>query len=80
MVHALASPQLLQNPQFFFSAVGRDNKCNVPADRFVSAVAEQALRASIPTADDAIEILADYRVVGGFDDGRQLFGDIERCH
>jgi hypothetical protein len=41
----------------------------VLADRLRGAVAEDALGAEVPGADDAVERLADDRVVGGGDDG-----------
>ena len=47
------------------------------ADSFFSAVAEQPLSTFIPADNDAVEILTDYGVLGGFDNGRQLFGGIK---
>ncbi len=41
------------------------------ADYLVRSVAENALRALVPTRDDAIKGLADNRVVSGFDQCRK---------
>ena len=49
------------------------------ADDFAGGVAEQPLRTSVPGGDDAVEILADDRVVRRLDDRRQLGGEVLRA-
>jgi hypothetical protein len=46
------------------------------ADRFVRRVAKQAFGSAIPRLNDAVQIFADDRVVGEFNDGREAQG---RC-
>ena len=48
--------------------VGRNDDPDRPPDRLVGGVAEHPLGGAIPRADDAVEVLADDRVVGRFDD------------
>ena len=55
--------------QFFFGLpVGRNDHADRLADRLGGGVAEHPLGRPIPRRDDAVQILADDRVVRRFDD------------
>jgi len=56
---------------FFVPAVGWDEHYPGLADCFLRCVSEKPLRALVPTGDDAVDILADDRVIGGFHDRGQ---------
>jgi hypothetical protein len=49
----------------------RDETKDGLADDLLDRVAEDALGSGIPTSDSAIEVLADYGIVGGFHDRSQ---------
>ena len=51
--------------------VGREDSRNRPSNHLFRGVSEYALRASIPAGDNAVEILAENRVVRGLDDRNQ---------
>src|SRR5271155_1885710 len=65
---ALAAPDSLQDRLLLVLAIGWDQNRNRLADDFLRKVAENALRAAVPTRDGAIEVLADDGVVAVFDD------------
>ena len=67
----LARADARQDDVFFGLAVRRDDHPNRPADGFGRRVAEHPLGGPVPGRDDAVQILADDRVVGRFDDGDQ---------
>src|SRR5215813_6576692 len=71
MVHAFATLEPRQNFSFFLLAVRRNEHRNGPADGFLGRVAEQALRAFVPTGDNAVEVYADNCVVRGIDNRSQ---------
>src|SRR6266404_2770525 len=71
MVDSLASLESLKNLCFLVPAVGRNDERNVPADRLLCGVPEHSPRTFIPAGDDAIQILADDRVVRGIHDRSQ---------
>src|SRR4051812_1897529 len=68
VVDALAAAEALDDAGFFVPALTRDDEGDVLADRLIGAVSEHVFRTLIPTADDAVEGLADDGVVGGIDD------------
>ena len=87
MIYALAPPEAVQNLRLFVAPIRGNQHGDGPPDRFLGRVAEQPLRALVPTGDDAVEVFADDRVVGGIDNGRQrrssllavlAFGDVEQ--
>ena len=59
---------------FLGETVGRDDQRDVAADRLGRAIPEQALGAGVPALNDAIERLADDRVVRRLDDRREQPG------
>ena len=71
MVDALAAPDLLENPRLFVQMIVRDQERDRLADHFLGGVAEQALGADVPAHDGPVQVLADDRVVGRFDDGSE---------
>src|ERR1700678_2331482 len=71
MINPLASPQARNNLFFFSTALRRNEKRDRLADGFVRGVAENPLRTLVPTGDDAVEALADNRVIGGVHYGGQ---------
>ena len=72
MVDALAAPDLVENLRLFVQMIVRDQDRDRLADHFLGGVAEQALGADVPAHDDPVQVLADDRVVGRFDDGSEL--------
>src|ERR1700746_3043963 len=63
MVDALTSSDVRQNLTFFTLPVLRDHKYNGLTDRLLGRVAEGALSRFVPACNNAIETLADNRVV-----------------
>jgi hypothetical protein len=73
--NALAAPNAIEDPGLFRAQVREYDHGDRFADRFLFGVAERALGARIPALHDAVEVLADDRIVGGFDDaGEPLLG------
>jgi hypothetical protein len=60
---ALAAPDSLNDPFFLLLVIGWDQNRNRLADDFLGQIAENALRAGIPTRYDAIEVLGDDCIV-----------------
>ena len=58
MVNVFTAPDAGENFRFFVVALSGNEKRDLLADNFVGCVAEQPFGASIPTRNDAIEILA----------------------
>src|SRR5689334_12354264 len=72
MLDPRAGPDPLQDLRLFaFEMIGNDGGDRL-ADHFVGGIAEQALGAWIPADDASGEVLADDRVIGGFDDAGEL--------
>src|SRR5215831_9882829 len=71
MVRAFATLEPPENFSLFLLAVGKNEHRNGPADGFLGGVAEQALRAFVPTGDNALEVYADDGVVRGIDNRSQ---------
>ena len=68
MVNVLPPPDAGQDVTFFIAPILRNNNCDGLPNCFFSSVAEDALRALVPTSDSAIEVLAYDCVVTGLDD------------
>ena len=56
---------------FFGEAFGRDHQRDMAANRVAGGMPEQPLGRGVPALNDALERLADNRVVGRFDDRRE---------
>ncbi len=67
----LAAAEPLQDRALLVVPLRRDDQGDRPADGLLGRVAEEPLGPGVPRADDAVERLADDRVVGRLDDGRQ---------
>src|SRR3546814_5168175 len=74
MVGALAAPDARQDLRFLVLMIRWNQDQDRLADDLVGRIAEEPLRTLIPARDDAVEVLAYDRVVGGLDDrGKPLF-------
>ena len=71
MVDALSAGNPRQNVRFFVRAFRRNEHQHRFAHGFLRRVAKKLLCAGIPTGDDSTESLADDRIVGLLDDGRE---------
>ena len=71
VLDALASSNPSEHVLLSREAIGGNNRRDGPTDHLRRGVAEHLLGATIPRLHDAVEILADDRVVGGVDDRRQ---------
>ena len=69
VVEAIAAANAGQRLVFLGLAILRDQPADRRTDHLGGTVAEHPLRRLVPRLDDAVEILADDRVVGGLDDG-----------
>ena len=69
VIDRAARAHLAQDVIFLRKPVGGDDERDGLADRFFSGVAEHPLGGAVPRRDDAVEVLADDRVVGGLDNG-----------
>ena len=78
MLNPLAAPQPFENPGFFLNAIRWNENQDGLANGFRRSVAKEPLCTRVPARDNPIEILADYCIVGGIDDGTQK-GGCARC-
>jgi hypothetical protein len=60
---ALAASNALHDRFFLLPVIGRNENRDRLADDFLGQMAKNALRATIPTRDDAIDVIADDGVV-----------------
>jgi hypothetical protein len=67
VLDSFTGSQSSEDCRFFIFVIFGDEDRDWLADYFVGSVAENALRAFVPTRDDAIKRLTDNRVVSGFD-------------
>ena len=67
MINALPTAHAFDDFWFFINAICRDQDRDWLADDLVRLIAEQPLGTAIPACDDAVEVLADNRVVRRFD-------------
>src|SRR5580704_4107916 len=89
VIEAVAVPDAIEDLRFLVLQFRRNEDPDRFADDFFGRVTEQLLGGVVPADDDAVEILADDRVAGRFDDagellarlhGPALLGDVEqRC-
>ena len=63
MINALTAAHALDDFWFFINAICRDQDRDRLADDLFRLIAEQPLGTAIPACDDAVEVLADNRVV-----------------
>ena len=87
MIDALAAPDASENDWLLVLQILRDDDGDRFADDLLRRITEQPSGAGIPADDDAIEVFADDRIVGQFDDARELparlftlplLGDVEK--
>src|SRR5204863_4119141 len=71
MVDALTAPNAVEYGGLLVVALGRYENGHGLANDLFALVAEEPLRRAVPAGDDAIEILADDRIVGGLHYGGQ---------
>src|SRR4051812_11158395 len=71
MIDALTSSDTRYNLTFFALPILRDHKRDGLTNCLAGRVAEDALRTLIPAGDDAVQILANNRVVAGLHYGGQ---------
>src|ERR1700759_659542 len=69
MVDALATSDARQDSALLVLAVVRNDDRDGLPDRLRGRVAENPLRTAVPAGDDAVQVLADDRIVARFDDG-----------
>ncbi len=67
VLDTFARPESGEDCRLFIFMIFGDEDRDWFADYFVGGVTKDALRTVVPTRDDALECLADDRVVGGFD-------------
>ena len=74
VIDALVTPDSREHFVFLRAPLLWDDQGDRPANHLVGGVAEHLLRGAVPALDDAVEILAHDRVVGGLDDGGEAQG------
>src|SRR5262249_40739695 len=75
VIDALANAQASEDLGFLVGALGWNEQRNRLADHLLLGVTENALGSLVPRDHDAVQVLADDRVVRGFDDRRQPLVD-----
>src|SRR5271154_6305740 len=68
MIDPLTSSDAGENHALFVKPVRRNDDCDRLTSRLLRRVVEEALGAPVPTGYDAVEVLADNRVIAGLDD------------
>ena len=71
MLDLLAVADAVEDHRIFRHPVGREQHDDRLADDLPGAVTEHRLGGAVPMGDDAVQVLADDRIVGRFDDRRQ---------
>src|SRR5262245_25669962 len=71
MIDLVAAANQRQHRVFFALTIGGHDDANRFADHLRRGVAEHLLRRAVPRRDDAVEVLADDRVVARLDDRRE---------
>ena len=64
MIHAFPALEVFENFGFFIETVGGEKNGDRLSDHLFGGIAEYSLGGLVPTADDAIEVFADNRIVG----------------
>ena len=72
VVHPFPFTQSCKNLLLLLQPVQRNDKRDGLANRFLRRPAEKTLRAGVPRLNDAIQVLADDGIVGGFDNRSKL--------
>jgi hypothetical protein len=71
VIDALSTPNAIEDCRLVILAIRRDQDAPWLADGLFGRKAKDPLRSLVPRGDDAVEVLADNGVVGGFyDEGR----------
>ena len=79
MIDALAGLDAGQNGWFLVEAIRWNDDRDWLSDGLIRRIAEKTLGAFIPGRDDAVESLADDRIVGGLDDrGKKSCSNMSR--
>ena len=78
VVDPLAASYAFEDHVLFQQAVSREQPGNRLTDHFLGCVSEDRLGSPVPARDDALERLADDRVVGAFDDSAEIGASIVR--
>src|SRR5690242_14291859 len=68
MTHGLPAANTAEDEVLFLLAIGRDDHPDRASDGFLCGVAKHALGCGVPRLNNAVEVLADDRVVRRFDD------------
>ena len=71
MVDPLTAADAFEDSRFFVVAIGRNEHSHRLADRFLARVPEEALRATVPALNDAVDVFRKDGVVGRFDNSGQ---------
>src|SRR6185369_206605 len=77
MVNPIAAADALQDFRFFLEMIRRNENGYRLADNLLRSISKDPLRTAIPARNDAIQILADDRIVRRFDDGREKRGGLQ---
>ena len=68
VVGSLATTNALENYGFFIVTIGRDENGHRLSNGFLGGIAEEPLRAVIPTCDHTVEVFGKNGVIGEFND------------
>jgi hypothetical protein len=71
VVDALTAPDVSQDQILFILPLWWNDDCHRFSNNLFCAVAKKSLRALVPAHDDAIDVLAYYRIITGLDDGSE---------
>jgi hypothetical protein len=69
MLDTLAAPDTFENRRLLIMPVRRNQNHDRLAYHFLGRIAEDSLRAVVPTGDYAVEVLANNGIIRGLDDG-----------
>src|SRR6476646_9924696 len=69
MLDALAAPNTFENFRLLVLAIRWNQDGHWPADDLFGRIPKEPLCSPVPSADDAVEVLADDGIIGGFDNG-----------
>jgi hypothetical protein len=72
MIDFFAAPDAVEDQILFGEPVRREQAQNGLADHFVGGITENRRGGPVPAGNDAVQILADDCVIGGFDDGGEV--------
>jgi len=69
VIDALSAPNTIKDCRLIILTVRRDQDVPWLADGLFGRITKDPLRSPVPSGDDAVEVLADNGVVGGFHGG-----------